>query len=89
MSRESRQPTVGWFRSTLGITKQARSEGDGRETQDDERLARVWGIAACDVCGRTILLGEHTAHFGNGERVVEVCAVCESDVVAQGYRRAA
>ena len=90
MSGEPRHTTVDWFRSTFGIVRAAQPEGDAaRGREDDERLARVWGIGTCDVCGRTIVLGEDAARFRNGGRVVEVCPVCESGVLAEGYRRAA
>jgi hypothetical protein len=88
MSGEPRNTRVDWFRSTLGIAREAPPADDARSRQD-ERLARVWGIGACDVCGRTIVLGEGSGRFRNGERVVEVCQACEPDVTARGYRRAA
>jgi len=89
MSGEPGHTTDGWFRSKLGIVRGRRPDGEAGGRGEDERLARVWGIGACDVCGATIVLGEDTARRRKGERVVEVCPVCESDVIARGYRRAA
>ncbi len=89
MSGEPKHTTADWFQSTLGVVREARPEGGAKLEVEDERLARVWGIGACDVCGRTIVLGEKAAHFRSGERVVEVCPVCESGLIAQGYRQAA
>lgn len=89
MSGEPKHTTSDLFQSTLGVVREARPEGDAKLQVDDERLARVWGIGACDVCGRTIVLGEKAARFRSGERVVEVCPVCESGLIAQDHRRAA
>lgn len=89
MSGEPGHTATDRVRWTLGIVREARRKGNARGRQDDERLTCLWGIGACDVCGRTIVLGEETRHFRNGERVVEVCPACEPNVTARGYRRAA
>jgi hypothetical protein len=89
MSGEPKHTNTDRFQSTLGVVREARAEGDAKRQEDDERLAGVWGIGACDVCGRTIVLGEKAARFRSSERVVDVCPVCESGLIAQGHRRAA
>jgi hypothetical protein len=76
-----------WFRS--GPSQQRGSEFLDAPTREREALARVWGIEACDVCGRTILLGEDISRLRSAERVLKVCPTCAAKAVSDGYQRAA
>ncbi len=75
-----------WFRRSPRRQRGELIEGAVRE---GEALARVWGIEACDVCGRTILLGEGISRFRSSERVLKVCPTCEAKAVSDGFQRAA
>jgi len=77
----------GWAKSKLQSPDDERRDTAWRK--DSERLALVWGTAACAVCGRIILLGEETGLLRSGERAVEVCTACEGRVPSGGLQRAA
>ncbi|HJW74528.1 MAG TPA: hypothetical protein VJ787_02490 [Thermoleophilia bacterium] len=89
MTREPPRSVSHRPASTIRRPGQAGVEGDSAVRNGDEGLSRVWGIAACDLCGRTILLGEHATHLTSGGRVIRVCAACAAGPGAEGDRRAA
>ncbi len=66
-------------------------EGDHADPPRPEHatLARAWGIEACEVCGRTILLGETLSSFDRDGRPVRACTLCEGRLLSEGCRRAA
>ena len=43
---------------------------------DDEVLGRLWGVEACERCGRTIVLGEQFVHQAAGGRSRALCLEC-------------
>jgi hypothetical protein len=61
----------------------------GAPAHEHAALARAWGIEACDVCGRTILLGESVSRFSQGARIVKACPICEESLISEGHPRAA
>ncbi len=86
MSSEPHHRVLERLRSAIARSRRPVYEHD---EWGNEQLARGWGIEACDVCGRTILLGEATARFTSGDHVMKVCPVCEGSALSQGYQRAA
>lgn len=86
MGWEARDSVVGWLRGRLAARQSAGQnvwEGSGQADQ------RPPGTATCDVCRRTLLAGEKTSRFCRDERLVAVCSLCESRILAQGFVRAA
>jgi hypothetical protein len=61
-----------------------RDEGD-----EHEELARLWGVAVCACCGRTILLGESTRHTVVDGRRADLCEACAPGALRGGRRNAA
>ena len=57
-----------------------------RETVD---LQRRWGVASCDRCGRTIVMGEPLARLRLGGRDVVLCPECLEPAPAVPTWRAA
>jgi hypothetical protein len=86
MSSERDHKILHWLRRS---PRRQRSELIDEPIREGEALARVWGIEACEVCGRTILLGEGISRLRSSERVLKVCRTCEAKAVSDGYRRAA
>jgi hypothetical protein len=48
----------------------------GREVREQRALRHGWGIAGCDRCGQTIVLGEPAAHVRLNGRDVLLCPEC-------------
>lgn len=80
-----------WLKRSLSLrTPRLRRVGAPvQRTRHDDPIASIWGIDACDRCGRTILLGERTSPFRRDNVQLTVCPTCESDLIAEGFRRAA
>jgi hypothetical protein len=47
------------------------------------------GRASCDLCRRTILVGEEIGHFRREDRLLTVCPLCAGRLLTQGSVRAA
>jgi hypothetical protein len=86
MSGEREYKVLHWFRRSPGRQQGELTDGPIRE---GEALARVWGIETCDVCGRTILLGEGISRLRTDRSVLRVCRTCAAKAVSDGYQRAA
>jgi hypothetical protein len=86
MGKEARDSFVGWLRARLAERQQAAQDASQGSEQVHEHLG---GTAICDACGRTILLGEKTSRLRRDEREVDVCCLCETRILAQGFLRAA
>jgi hypothetical protein len=48
---------------------------------------RVAEFPICDVCGRTVLRGEHVTSYTNGSARREVCELCETRALHEGWVR--
>jgi hypothetical protein len=87
MRSELEKRVLRWFRRD---TSQPHvPDRTGAPAREHEALAKAWGIEACDVCGRTILLGETVSLFSQGGRFVKVCPICEESLTSEGHSRAA
>jgi hypothetical protein len=86
MSVEQEHKGLHRFRRSPGRQRGELTDGPIRE---GEALARAWGIEACDVCGRTILLGEGMSRLRTKQSVLHVCRTCAAKAVSDGYQRAA
>jgi hypothetical protein len=51
------------------------------------RLSRQQSVVTCDACERNLLLGEEVITFWQGASHLQVCALCEADASARGWRR--
>ena len=53
------------------------------------RVTKVSVTRQCAICERTLLLGERTVRFapGEGEPLVDVCALCHETAVEHGWIR--
>ena len=80
-----------WFKRSLSLRtpRVRRADASEQGARQDNPTASVWGIDTCDRCGRTILLGERTSPFRRDNVQLTVCPTCESDLIAEGFRRAA
>ena len=76
-------------RFARGQTRAREGDRDDLPRREHAALARAWGIDACEVCGRTILLGERVSRFDRGGRPVRACPYCEGRLLSEGYSRAA
>ena len=56
----------------------AGADGDypGREVREQRALRYGWGIAGCDRCGQTLVLGEPAAHVRLDGRDALLCPEC-------------
>jgi hypothetical protein len=48
----------------------------GREVREQRALRHGWGVAGCDRCGKTLVLGEPAAHVRLNGRDVLLCPEC-------------
>ncbi len=86
MGRETRDSLRGWLRARLGSDRGAAAD----VSQGSERAQqRAPGTSTCDICARAILAGEEISHFRRDDRLVAVCSLCEANILAQGFVRAA
>jgi hypothetical protein len=46
-------------------------------------------FATCQVCGRTVLMGERLHRMARDEETVVACPLCAQGLVSAGYRHAA
>ncbi len=72
-----------------GERTQPLESDDDLPRREQATLARARGIEACEVCGRTILLGESLSCFDRGGRPVRACPLCEGRLLSEGCPRAA
>ena len=64
---------VARVRGTRAGAGQGLPESEARERR---ALERGWGIAGCERCGQTLILGESTAHLRLDGKDVLLCPEC-------------
>jgi hypothetical protein len=58
-----------------------RERGLARARRDDgSAFAARWAVAACDQCGRAIVMGEPVTHVRRFDREVVLCPACVAPV---------
>jgi hypothetical protein len=70
-------------------TRAASWDVSGQPVSAAARARRRRPVAACEVCGRTLLTGETSRQITSGDLVLEACALCAISATRAGKRRAA